>query len=152
VSSSAVEQTYTIREAAALTGLPASTLRYYETIGVIAPITRGESSKHRLYTADDLDLLTWVACLNGTGMSVSDMKKYVTNRDAGPATAGAQVALLTAQRDRLADEAARLVVRQQYVQIKIDYWLAIDAGDTDRAALLASEARSLTDQLKPAKA
>ena len=34
---------YSIREAAALTGLPASTLRYYESIGVIAPVGRGES-------------------------------------------------------------------------------------------------------------
>jgi phage shock protein A len=85
-------------------------------------------------------------------MSVSDMKKYVKNRDAGPATARDQVALLTAQRDRLADEAARLVVRQRYVQLKIDYWLAIDAGDTDLANRFAGEARSLTDQLKPAKA
>ena len=152
MSSSTIEQTCTIKEAAALTGLPASTLRYYESIGVIAPITRGESSKHRVYTAEDLDLLTWVACLSATGMSVSDMKKYVTNRDAGPSAARDQVALLTAQRDHLADEAARLVVRQQYVQLKIDYWLAVDAGDTDRADLLAGEARSLADQLKPAKA
>ena len=149
--SPAIEQTYTIKEAAALTGLPASTLRYYESIGVIAPITRGESSKHRVYTADDLDLLTWVACLSATGMSVSDMKKYVANREGGPSAARDQIALLTAQRDHLAREADRLAVRRRYVQLKIDYWSAVEAGDTERAELLSGEARSLAGQLKPTK-
>ena len=56
MSARASQHTYTIKEAAALTGLPASTLRYYESIGVIAPISRGASSKHRVYDEDDLDL------------------------------------------------------------------------------------------------
>ena len=34
--------------------MPASTLRYYESIGVIAPIGRGETSKHRVYSDGDL--------------------------------------------------------------------------------------------------
>ena len=77
-------RTYTIKEAAALTGLPASTLRYYESIGVIAPVGRGESSKHRLFTEADLDQLMWVACLAATGMSVSEMRQYVANGQLGP--------------------------------------------------------------------
>ena len=38
MTTSTTRRTYTIKEAAALTGLPASTLRYYESIGVIPPI------------------------------------------------------------------------------------------------------------------
>ena len=30
------------------------------------------------------DQLTWVACLAATGMSVSDMRRYVANGPAGP--------------------------------------------------------------------
>ncbi|HEY9395228.1 MAG TPA: MerR family DNA-binding transcriptional regulator, partial [Nocardioides sp.] len=48
-------RTYTIREVATLTGLPASTLRYYETIGLISPVSRGASSGHRVYDETDLD-------------------------------------------------------------------------------------------------
>lgn len=48
MSTPTTQRTYSIKEAAALTGLPASTLRYYESIGVIAPISRGASSKHRV--------------------------------------------------------------------------------------------------------
>lgn len=145
------KRTYTIREAAELTGLPASTLRYYESIGVIEPIGRGATSKHRVYDEADLDQLTWVACLNATGMSVRDMKQYVANGSLGPARAAEQVKLLTAQDEHLAREAERIAVRRRHVQLKIDYWRALGTGDDARAELLAGEARSLADELKPAK-
>lgn len=146
-----MQHSYTIKEAAALTGLPASTLRYYESIGVIAPVGRGESSKHRVFTEADLDQLMWVACLAATGMSVSDMRQYVANGQLGPAAAAEQVALLTAQQERLVLEAEFIKLRQRYVQLKIDYWQAVEAGDDDRAELLSNEARRLADELKRTK-
>jgi DNA-binding transcriptional MerR regulator len=151
VEVSTTTRTYTIKEAAALTGLPASTLRYYESIGVIAPIRRGASSKHRVYDEEDLDQLMWVACLNATGMSVRDMQKYVANGVLGPSAAREQIELLAAQERRLAREAEHVGLRQRYVRLKIDYWHAVDAGDAERAELLAGEAGALADALKDAK-
>ena len=148
MTTSTNRRSYTIKEAAALTGLPASTLRYYESIGVISPISRGASSKHRVYDEDDLDQLMWVACLAATGLSVSDMKRYVANGQLGPEAAPDQIALLSAQEDRLRLEAEHLALRQRYVRLKIDYWHAVDAGDEERADLLSSEARALADDLK----
>ena len=142
------QRSYTIKEAATLTGLPASTLRYYESIGVIAPISRGASSKHRVYDEGDLDQLMWVACLAATGMSVSDMRQYVANGLVGPAAAAEQVELLVAQERRLAQEAEHVALRQRYVRLKIDYWHSVDAGDDERADLLSREARTLADELK----
>jgi DNA-binding transcriptional MerR regulator len=148
VSARTTQHTYTIKEAAALTGLPSSTLRYYESIGVIAPIGRGESSKHRVYTDEDLDLLTWVACLSATGMPVSDMRRYLENGSLGAEAAADQVALLRAQQQRLEIEAERLAVRKRYVAIKIEYWQAVAAGDGARVESLSREARALADELK----
>ncbi len=148
MSAPRTQHTYSIKEAAALTGLPASTLRYYESIGVIAPISRGASSKHRVYDEDDLDQLMWVACLAATGMSVGDMRQYVANGQLGPAAASEQVRLLAEQEDRLSVEAAQIALRQRYVRLKIDYWHAVDAGDTDCADLLSGEARTLADRLR----
>jgi DNA-binding transcriptional MerR regulator len=151
VSARTAQHTYSIKEAAALTGLPATTLRYYESIGVIAPISRGSSSKHRVYDEDDLDQLMWVACLAATGMSVSDMRRYVANGSLGASAAGEQIELLTQQQRRLAVEAAQVALRQRYVRLKIDYWHAVEAGDDARAELLAGEARTLADELKRVK-
>ena len=151
VSTRTTQHTYTIKEAAALTGLPASTLRYYESIGVIAPISRGASSKHRLYDEDDLDQLMWIACLAATGMGVSDMRRYVANGLLGPSAAGEQIELLAEQEGRLALEAEHIALRQRYVRLKIDYWRAVEAGDEARTELLANQARALADELKRAK-
>jgi DNA-binding transcriptional MerR regulator len=151
VSAPTAQHTYTIKEAAALTGLPASTLRYYESIGVIAPVSRGASSKHRVYDEDDLDQLMWVACLAATGMSVGDMRQYVANGQLGPSAAGEQIELLAAQERRLALEAEQIALRQRYVRLKIDYWHAVQAGDDARVELLSAEARALADDLKRAR-
>ena len=141
---------YSIKEAAALTGLPASTLRYYESIGVVPPISRGDSSKHRVYNDADLDQLTWVACLAATGMSVSDMRRYVANGQLGQAAAAEQIELLTAQQKRLAVEAEQVAVRMRYVGLKIEYWHAVRAGDDTRVESLSSEAGALAKGLKRA--
>ena len=142
---------YSIKEAAALTGLPASTLRYYESIGVIPPVSRGASTRHRVYDEDDLDQLMWVACLAATGMSVSDMRLYLANGQLGRAAAQEQVQLLSEQERRLSLEAEHLELRQRYVRLKIAYWHAVEAGDDARAESLSAEARALADGLKRAR-
>ena len=148
MSAPTTQHGYTIKQAAALTGLPASTLLYYESIGLIAPVSRGASSKHRVYDEDDLDQLMRVACLAATGMSLSDMRQYVTNGEHGPSAAGDQIQLLAEQERRLTLEAEHIALRQRYVRLKIDYWHAVQAGDDARTELLSNEARGLADQLK----
>jgi DNA-binding transcriptional MerR regulator len=147
VTTETASRSYSIKEAAALTGLPASTLRYYEQIGVIAPISRGASSKHRVYDDGDLDQLMWVSCLAATGMSVGDMRQYMANNRLGAEAAADQEQLLLAQQQRLAREAEALVLRQRYVAIKVAYWQAVRAGDTVRAEELAAQSRALADEL-----
>ena len=148
MSARTTQHTYTIKEAAALTGLPSSTLRYYESIGVIAPMGRGESSKHRVYTDEDLDMLTWVACLSATGMSVSDMRRYMENGAFGAEAASDQVELLRTQQQKLELEAERIAIRKRYVTIKIEYWHAVAARNEGRVESLTREARALADGLK----
>lgn len=141
-------RTYSIREVSTLTGLPASTLRYYEQIGVTPPAARGETSGHRYYTDDDLDRLTWVGCLAATGMPVADMRSYVAKGRLGPQSAAEQVALLRAQDERLEQEVAHIAVRRRYVALKIAYWQAVEAGRDDDVEALAAEAASLADRLR----
>jgi DNA-binding transcriptional MerR regulator len=145
VSSARTHHTYSIKEAAALSGLPASTLRYYESIGVISPVGRGASSKHRVYDEQDLDQVMWVACLAATGMSVKDMRQYVANGALGATAAREQIELLTAQHEHLARERELIELRQKYVALKIRYWQAVEDGDDARAERLADEARTLGD-------
>lgn len=148
MSNQAIAHTYTIKEVSSLTGLPSSTLRYYESIGIINPIERDISSKQRVYTEEDLGVLDSDACLSATGMSIKDMRKYIGNRGRGAAGAEEQVELLSNQKRHLAAEAKMLKVRQQYVNLKINYWQAVKADDDLRARQISTEARRLADILK----
>ena len=144
----AVPRSYSIKEAAALTGLPASTLRYYEQVGVITPISRGATSKHRVYDEADLDQLMSIACLSATGMSVTDMRQYMANARRGADAAVEQQRLLEGQRRRLATEAEAIALRERYVGLKVTYWQAVAAGDPARAQEIAAQASALADELR----
>jgi DNA-binding transcriptional MerR regulator len=133
---------------ATLTGLPASTLRYYETIGLISPVSRGASSGHRVYDETDMDQLTGVACLAAIGLSIDDMRTYVTNSRLGRDGAGEQIDMLADHAARLAREAENLELRRRYVGLKTDYWRAMAAGDEARAEEIGEQAHALADQIR----
>lgn len=66
---------YTISEVAALTGLSAHTLRWYERIGLMPHVDRSHTGQRR-FTNRDLDWLSLVGKLRLTGMPVADMVRY----------------------------------------------------------------------------
>jgi DNA-binding transcriptional MerR regulator len=110
-------QTYTIKEAAKLSWLPSSTLRYYETMWLINFIHRNTSSKHRIYRDEDIDIISAIACLNMTGMSIWDMKKYLYSNDIW-----IQLKLLKEQEKKINEEKKSIKFRKEYVKLKIKYW------------------------------
>jgi DNA-binding transcriptional MerR regulator len=67
--------TWTISEATDKCGLSQHTLRWYERIGLIGPVARGTDGRRRFSDAD-LDWLTLITRLRGTGMPVGDMQRY----------------------------------------------------------------------------
>jgi DNA-binding transcriptional MerR regulator len=104
---------YTIREAAKLSGLTESTLRYYETIGLIPHIDRDRSSKYRVYSEDDINYIVSIACLSATGLSIDDMKEYLSNVDIGDGAADKQVTLLESRDVILAKEEQNLKLQSK---------------------------------------
>lgn len=71
-----------IQEAARATGLSAHTLRYYERIGLIGPISR-QANRHRLYQPKDLQWMAFLTRLRSTGMSIGQMLRYAALRRQG---------------------------------------------------------------------
>ena len=76
---------YTIEEAAQRTGVSTHTLRYYERIGLLAPVGRA-SSGHRRYSDDDLGAVGFLTLLRQTGMPIRDMQRFVELTRAGDDT------------------------------------------------------------------
>jgi DNA-binding transcriptional MerR regulator len=136
---SSAEAGFTIAEAAARCGLPESTLRYWERIGLLRPVERDPSSRHRRYTSDEVAQLETLANLRAVGLSIEDMRAYLSQVRRGDAAAGEQRALFQAHADRLAAEVETLQLRRRYLDMKVRYWTAREAGDLDAAAAVASE-------------
>ena len=59
------------------TGLGIHTIRYYEKQGLINKPTK-DASGHRNYSANDIDLLNWIACMKHSGMPLRQIRQYVT--------------------------------------------------------------------------
>ena len=84
---------FTIAEVAALSGLSAHTLRYYERIGLLDPVARVHGGQRR-YDAKDLAWLAFLQRLRATGMPIRDMQRYAELRRQGDSTLAARRALL----------------------------------------------------------
>ena len=67
--------TYTIREISELFSLPASTLRYYESEGLL-PLVEKNSSGQRIYTKEHIDRLQCINCFKRTGMTIPQLRKF----------------------------------------------------------------------------
>ena len=68
--------TYTIREMSELFSLPASTLRYYESEGLL-PLVEKNSSGQRIYTKEHIDRLQCINCFKRTGMTIPQLRKFL---------------------------------------------------------------------------
>ena len=97
----------TIAEVAALSGLSAHTLRYYERIGLLDPVTRVHGGQRR-YDAADLAWLAFLQRLRATGMGIRSMQRYAELRRQGDSTLAARRALLEEHRDEVLERIAEL--------------------------------------------
>ncbi len=96
------QDTYTISEVVAFTGLTAHTLRWYERIGLMSHIDRSHTGQRR-YSNRDLDWLDFVSKLRLTGMPVADMVRYAELVREGESTYAERHELLeSTRRDVLA--------------------------------------------------
>ncbi|HEY0251962.1 MAG TPA: MerR family transcriptional regulator [Kofleriaceae bacterium] len=105
-----------IREVADKTGVTAHTLRYYERIGLILPVTR-EPSGHRRYDADEVRWVELLKRLHGSGMPIRRMLEFARLKRRGD-VAGRR-ALLDEHRVDLEARVAELQATLRTVRAKL---------------------------------
>lgn len=66
-----------ISQAAKISGLSAKTIRYYESIELISPASRGENG-YRAYTHKDLEVLRFIQRARATGFSVDECRQLLS--------------------------------------------------------------------------
>jgi DNA-binding transcriptional MerR regulator len=125
---------WSVGEVSARTGISIDTLRYYERLGLIDPVTR-TSGGRRLYSDLDVERIGFVRRLRATGMPVETVAEYVRLRAKGPSTAAERLRLLREHRALLEHQQAELAQNMAAVDTKIAYYegLLADSGQTSAA-------------------
>jgi DNA-binding transcriptional MerR regulator len=149
MSASKIRSELPIGEIAAESGLSIHTLRYYERIGLIAPVARAHSG-HRRYNQETLERIEALSYLRASGMSIEDMRTYLSNLLRGDAAAMDHAELLEAHSEKLRAELTALTVRQNYIAAKAAFWrTAAESGrDDPEAQAHLDRARSLAQLLR----
>ena len=106
---------YTISEAAEKTGLPPSTIRFYDKEGLLPNIKRKNGI--RVFEDMDLRLMGLLTCLKNTGMPIKRIRNYVELTSKGDETLQARYEIIKAQRQFVLDQIEQL----QYYLEELDF-------------------------------
>ena len=106
---------YTISEAAQKTGLPPSTIRYYDKEGLLPNIKRKNGI--RVFEDMDLRLMGLLTCLKNTGMPIKRIRDYVELTSKGDDTLRERYEIIKAQRQFVLDQIEQL----QYYLEELDF-------------------------------
>lgn len=115
------EKTYTIQQVAEEMDVSTHTLRYYEKMGLLKSIRRGENGR-RIYTERDLGWIYWLKLLRSSGMSIRMMKRYVEITRAGDHTLDERCAILEEHRNHLRTKIEQLQVYLEKIDQKVEFY------------------------------
>lgn len=104
--------------------IPADTLRYYERIGLIPPVTRN-SNGIRDYQEEDCRWVHFIKCMRSAGLPIEVLVEYVGLFRQGNDTIPARKELLTEQRIRLAERIEEMQQVLERLDQKINGYEAI---------------------------
>jgi DNA-binding transcriptional MerR regulator len=112
-----------VAQMAALSGVSAHTLRYYERAGLIDSIARSVGNQRR-YSAADVDWVKFLLRLRETGMPIAQMRQYAQLRAEGASTIAARLALLQSHQRGLREQIALLRRHEKALDTKIETYRA----------------------------
>lgn len=92
----------TIKKMSELTGLPESTLRYYEKRNLI--VVARDNNGRRVYNENDIEWIKFIRRLKETGMQIKDIEYYSELRYRGDETMPERLELLKKHRTYVADQ------------------------------------------------
>lgn len=118
----------TIKEVCEKFDLTQDTLRYYERVGMIPPVTR-TASGIRNYTEEDIAWVSLAKCMRSAGLPVEAMIEYVRLSKKGDNTIPARLQLLKDQMNSLLEQRKNIDATINRLQYKIScYEEAVKTG------------------------
>ena len=123
---------YTVGEMARETGIPASTLRYYDKEGLL-PFVERTGGGLRMFSDADREALTVIECLKRSGLSIREIREFMGMVARGDGSLGERKALFEARRDAVRAEIAQLERSLEVLEYKCWYYETAEAAGTEEA-------------------
>lgn len=119
---------YTIKEISKITNLPASTLRYYESEGLLPNVTR-KPSGYRVFTQKDIDTIKIIECFKMAGLQIKDIKHFMELYSQGDDTLQERLDIFKNQEKLVKEKISNLEKSLELIQYKLWYYqTALDYG------------------------
>ena len=121
---------YTVGEMARETGIPASTLRYYDKEGLL-PFVERSAGGLRMFTDADREALTVIECLKRSGLSIREIRAFMEMCSRGDDSLGERRALFEARRDAVKAEMDQLARTLEVLEYKCWYYATAEVAGTE---------------------
>ncbi len=121
---------YTIGEMAKALRLPTSTLRFYDKKGLLPFIERSKNGI-RMFTNKDLECLRIIECLKQSGMSLEEIKEFISMVMKGDETIDQRLAMFERRKKEVEEQIEGMKKVLDTIKFKCWYYqTAKEAGST----------------------
>ena len=145
-----MDKLYTIGDAAAKLGMPASTIRFYEKNGLI-PNQQRSSDGRRLFDEDDLEWMRFVERLKVSGMPIKEIREYIDLYLHGDASIEERRRIVYSRRAAIDAQLEELMLARDFIDYKCWYYdVARESGTCDTPRNMPYE--ELPEDIKRIKA
>ena len=116
---------YTIKNITEITGLKASTIRYYEEIGLLENVEH-KDMYHRVYSDEHIDRLSAIECFKKAKLPLSDIKKIFEYEKNIESNSDNILNMMKQQEARTQAEIDNLMSGLIHLQKKIKFYSAVN--------------------------
>lgn len=122
---------YTIKDAARIMNVPASTIRYYDKEGLLPFIDRQESG-YRVFSEKNMEALRIIDCLKKTGMSIKEIRQFSQWLEQGDASLRQRYEMFLERRRVVEEQMAKLQEVLNTINYKCWYYETAIAAGTEK--------------------
>ena len=124
IKDTADSHTYTIREMSRRYGLPASTLRYYEEIGLLCNVRHTDKGA-RIYKDEHIARLDGILCFKRTGLPIAKIQEFYRYEADIASHTGDILAMMTEQESAILRQMEELDAGLMHIREKILYYTEV---------------------------
>ena len=134
---------YTMKETCEMVNMTYETVKYYCNVGLIPNVKR-DKNNHRVFDENNINWIKSLSCLKNCGMSIEEMKEYLTLCLKGPSTIPKRKEILSIKRKELLEKQKKLQDSIDYIDWKQGFYDDVLTGKINLNTATMEELQTLS--------